>query len=140
MVDSPGRRTDHAHFRDVEEAAKVCLRESPYRMLTTVLCECDHGVLFLKGRLSSFYHKQVAQEAVARVKGVSRVVNEIEVGNRTDSDASPPPISVIGQKTQFRTDVGRTTPQAKGSIHPGSDPEAAGKHPHQPQRCGDGAQ
>ena len=41
---------------------------------------CDLGVLLLKGHLPNFYHKQLAQEAVAWVKGVSQVVNEIEVG------------------------------------------------------------
>ena len=64
---------------DIGAAAKRCLRASPYKMFAGVSCECEHGVLFLRGRLSSFYHKQVAQEAVARVSGVSQVVNEIEV-------------------------------------------------------------
>jgi hypothetical protein len=64
---------------DIEGAAKKCLRESPYKVFTWLSCECDHGVLFLRGRLSSFYLKQLAQEAVARIKGIIQVVNEIEV-------------------------------------------------------------
>jgi hypothetical protein len=40
-----------------------------------VSCECKQGVL--RGRLFSFHEKQVAQEAV---DGVTRVVNEIQVG------------------------------------------------------------
>ncbi len=67
-------------FLNVVEAAKECLRNSPYRALRGILCECDQGVLLLRGRLSSFYYKQLAQEAVARVRGVRQVVNEIEVG------------------------------------------------------------
>jgi osmotically-inducible protein OsmY len=63
----------------IAEAAKECLRASPYKVLAGVACECDHGVLSLKGRLSSFYLKQHAQEAVARVNGVTQVVNEVEV-------------------------------------------------------------
>jgi osmotically-inducible protein OsmY len=43
------------------------------------LCECNLGVLSLRGRLSSFHNKQVAQETVARVNGVTQVVNDIEV-------------------------------------------------------------
>jgi osmotically-inducible protein OsmY len=64
---------------DITEAARRCLRASPYNVFAGVSCECDDGVLFLKGQVSSFHHKQVAQEAVARVNGVIQVVNEIEV-------------------------------------------------------------
>ena len=67
------------HFRGIAEAATDCLQNSPYQAVRRVLCECDHGTLFLRGHLSSFYEKQVAQETVARVKGVTQVVNEIEV-------------------------------------------------------------
>lgn len=56
-----------------------CLRNSPYKAMHRVSCECKHGVLFLRGRLFSFHEKQVAQEAVAGVSGVTQVVNEIEV-------------------------------------------------------------
>ncbi len=67
-------------FPKFAEAAGECLRNSPYRALRGVRCECDEGVLLLRGRLPSFYHKQLAQEAVARLPGVSQVINEIEVG------------------------------------------------------------
>jgi osmotically-inducible protein OsmY len=67
-------------FDDIAEAAAKCLRDSPYKgILAGVSCNCDHGVLFLSGHLSRFHHKQVAQEAVAKVNGVTQVVNEIEV-------------------------------------------------------------
>ena len=68
------------HFRGIAEAATECLQNSPYRAVRRVLCECDHGILFLRGHLSSFHQKQVAQETVAKVKGVTQVRNEIEVG------------------------------------------------------------
>ena len=64
----------------IAEVAMGCLRASPYKALVGVSCECDHGVLFLRGRLSSFRYKQLAQEAVAKVSGVTHVANEIEVG------------------------------------------------------------
>jgi len=44
-----------------------------------VSCECDDGVLFLRGRLSSFYHKQLAQEVVARTAGVTQGITRFEV-------------------------------------------------------------
>ena len=55
------------------------LRKSPYKAMRRVSCECKHGVLSLRGRLFSFYEKQVAQETVARIDGVTQVVNEVEV-------------------------------------------------------------
>ena len=59
------------------EMAMERLRESPYKAMRRVSCECKHGVLFLRGRLFSFHEKQVAQEVVAGVSGVTQVVNEI---------------------------------------------------------------
>ncbi len=67
-------------FRDIAEAANHCLRNSPYRALRGITCRYERGVLFLKGHLPSFYHKQLAQEAVAAARGVTQVINEIEVG------------------------------------------------------------
>ena len=63
----------------VAQAAKDRLRSNPHWPVRRVSCECDEGRLFLRGRLSSFFHKQLAQEAVADVDGVTQVVNEIEV-------------------------------------------------------------
>ncbi len=67
-------------FRTTAQAARECLATSPYHPLRRIFCEYDRGILVLRGRLPSFYYKQLAQEAVARVRGVARVVNEIEVG------------------------------------------------------------
>jgi osmotically-inducible protein OsmY len=55
------------------------LERSPYRSIRDVSCEFSEGLLFLRGRLGSYYHKQLAQEAVADVEGVLQVVNKIEV-------------------------------------------------------------
>ncbi len=67
--------TGHA----AHELAQDCLRRSPYPAVRRVSCEYCEGVLVLRGRLPSYYHKQVAQEAVARLEGVTGIVNEVEV-------------------------------------------------------------
>jgi osmotically-inducible protein OsmY len=72
-------RNAPVHFPGIADAATECLLKSPYHDVRWVSCAYDHGILFLRGRLPSFHQKQVAQEAVARVKGVTQVVNEIEV-------------------------------------------------------------
>ena len=63
----------------ITEMAVQRLRDSPYKVMRRVSCECKHGVLFLRGRLFSFHEKQVAQEVVAGISGVTQVVNEIRV-------------------------------------------------------------
>jgi len=70
------------HAVDVPAIAEVAmkrLRESPYKAMQRVSCKCEHGILFLRGRLFSFHEKQVAQDIVAGVNGVMQVVNEIQV-------------------------------------------------------------
>jgi osmotically-inducible protein OsmY len=66
-------------FSSLTEAANARLREAAYRPVQAVNCECDDGVLYLYGRVPSFYCKQLAQEAVVRLPGVGNVVNRIEV-------------------------------------------------------------
>ena len=63
----------------VTKQAQELLRTSPYRPVRRVACAFHDGRLVLRGRLRTFFHKQLAQEAVARVDGVCQVVNEIEV-------------------------------------------------------------
>ena len=72
-------RNTPVHFQGIADDAMECLQKSPYHNVRLVSCEYSHGILFLQGRLPSFHQKQIAQEAVAMVKGVTQVVNEIEV-------------------------------------------------------------
>ncbi len=67
-----------------KEAGVVALGQArlaacPYFVLRSVMCDFDQGVLTLRGELPTFYHKQMAQEAVGGLSGVSQVVNQIEV-------------------------------------------------------------
>jgi osmotically-inducible protein OsmY len=66
-------------FPTIVEVAMERLQDSSYTVLRRISCECKHGVLFLRGRLFSFHEKQVAQETVAGIDGVTQVVNEVEV-------------------------------------------------------------
>ena len=66
-------------FPTIAEVAIERLQDSPYTVLRRISCECKHGVLFLRGQLFSFHEKQVAQETVAGIDGVTQVVNEVEV-------------------------------------------------------------
>jgi osmotically-inducible protein OsmY len=63
----------------VVEGAETRLRGNSYLALKNVSCEYFEGVLTLRGCVPSYYLKQMAQTAVARLDGVDRIVNEIEV-------------------------------------------------------------
>ncbi len=63
----------------VAAVSKSHLLRSPYGPVRRVTCDYQEGVLTLKGKLSSFFHKQVAQETVIRLEGVNAVDNQIEV-------------------------------------------------------------
>jgi osmotically-inducible protein OsmY len=64
---------------DIVKLAQLCLKQSDYALLQQVSVECERGVLFLRGSLPSYHHKQLAQEVVRRVDGVTQVINQIEV-------------------------------------------------------------
>jgi osmotically-inducible protein OsmY len=63
----------------VEDRARKQLQGQPYRALKHVSCEYRDGALVLRGRLPSYFLKQMAQTAVARLPGVERIHNHIEV-------------------------------------------------------------
>ncbi|WP_430454415.1 BON domain-containing protein [Rhodopirellula europaea] len=52
---------------------------SGYAALKRVECRCEDGVLLIRGTVTSFYHKQMAQELARCVDGVKHIVNELEV-------------------------------------------------------------
>jgi osmotically-inducible protein OsmY len=55
------------------------LRQSPYPVLRKISIYEHEGVLTLHGVLPSFYLKQLAQVTVAKVSGVEKIHNRIEV-------------------------------------------------------------
>lgn len=61
------------------------LRETPYSALDGVSCEILEGTVVLRGRVPSYFLKQVAQTAAASVADVREVINRIEVSGRTYS-------------------------------------------------------
>ncbi len=78
ILRTEGKR--HSDSQRIALAAKERLRRSLYSSLRDISCECDEaGVLLLRGQVSTFFEKQLAQESVAKLDGVTRVVNQVEV-------------------------------------------------------------
>ena len=63
----------------VQAEAQSRLRKSGYHELHLVSCDFHEGVLTLRGCVSSFYLKQVAQELIRRLDGAEEVNNRLEV-------------------------------------------------------------
>ena len=74
-IDTKARPAEAAIGRLVEGV----LRRSGYSALRDVSCVAVDQVIYLRGRLPSYYLKQVAQESVASVAGSRRLINLIEV-------------------------------------------------------------
>jgi hypothetical protein len=76
-----GRSTVRSPFPTPDEV--ICLAKTRLldKQLPHVSCDYREGTLYLRGRLPSFYEKQMAQETVRNLDGVEIVINEIEVGS-----------------------------------------------------------
>lgn len=64
----------------LEALANSILSASCYPPVRAVRCELRAGELILFGRLTSYYHMQIAQGLVTQLEGVETVRNCIEVG------------------------------------------------------------
>jgi osmotically-inducible protein OsmY len=69
----------HAYLHHLVRRANDQLQRTPHLTGTRVSCDGRDGVLRLRGQLTSYYHKQVAQEIVRQLDGAFELVNEIEV-------------------------------------------------------------
>ncbi len=55
------------------------IKSSKYSAVRSIQCEVREGILYLSGQVSSYYLKQLAQEAVRSIEGVGRISNCVEV-------------------------------------------------------------
>lgn len=63
----------------IAQVAKERIRHESHLAMQRIWCAVERNQLLLRGQVPSYYHKQLAQEVVAGLEGVERVVNEIEV-------------------------------------------------------------
>lgn len=54
-------------------------QDSTYTQLRTIDCDFHEGILTLRGIVTSFFLKQLAQVTVADIRGVEVVFNRLEV-------------------------------------------------------------
>ncbi|MDA8744708.1 BON domain-containing protein [Rubripirellula amarantea] len=67
--------------KDVADAANAALAKSSVRELRMIRVDRSNNDLQLTGSVRSFYHKQLAQEAVRSVACGLRVINRVDVAS-----------------------------------------------------------
>jgi osmotically-inducible protein OsmY len=55
------------------------MQEHPHLRQRNLRFEANEGNVVLRGTVRSYYHKQMAQEALRRLEGVERIENHLEV-------------------------------------------------------------
>jgi len=67
--------------QEIELSTKVedAISASPHLASRTLKFETEHGCVRLLGTVGSYYQKQMAQEAVRRLDGVTQIENHLEV-------------------------------------------------------------
>jgi hypothetical protein len=73
LLDTLRRTGRNRPVDSTSERALARLRESPYLALRHIKCECHAGLLTLRGRLPTFYTKQVMNALLKDVEGVRRI-------------------------------------------------------------------
>ncbi|QDT00217.1 BON domain-containing protein [Adhaeretor mobilis] len=63
----------------LQNGAQVAIDKSPYLSDRQMRIEALNGVIKLEGAVNSFFQKQMAQEIMRRVDGVTRVDNQLSV-------------------------------------------------------------
>jgi osmotically-inducible protein OsmY len=85
MLERPRNQTKRTVFVDNElseakaRGARQRILNSNYAEVRCVRCEVRDGILYLFGQVTSFYLKQLTQEAVRSVEGVDVISNCVEV-------------------------------------------------------------
>jgi osmotically-inducible protein OsmY len=75
-----------AMIDEVQTRAQAALVKSPVYELRDLQVEQHDGALQISGHVSSFYHKQLAQEVVRSVSKGIKVVNSIRVESEPDAE------------------------------------------------------
>jgi osmotically-inducible protein OsmY len=59
--------------------AQAKLQACRYREVRQTICTFERGVLLLRGEVSSYHLKQIAQSVLMKMDGVTRIENQIHV-------------------------------------------------------------
>ena len=75
------RRTENGTAEPWLAAVQARLANSAYPALWSLQCDLQLDTLILRGEVANYFEKQCAQELVADLPGVGRVVNQTRVAH-----------------------------------------------------------
>jgi osmotically-inducible protein OsmY len=75
----PSEGTTRIQGLELLHRVDSAIKGNPHLNGHQVFCQEESGIVVLHGRVKSFFQKQMAQEALKRLDGVERVINELEV-------------------------------------------------------------
>ena len=64
---------------NLQNQIATILSNNPYLMQQKLQLEAERGHVILRGVVSSFFQKQMAQEALRQIDGVDEIENHLEV-------------------------------------------------------------
>ena len=65
--------------RELLARVDSAIKDNKHLSRHQVFCQEESGIVVLHGRVGSFFQKQMAQEALKRLEGVEKIINELEV-------------------------------------------------------------
>ena len=68
-----------SNFATMQDHVESVITTNPYLTQQKLKLEVERGRVTLRGVVSSFFQKQMAQEAIRKVDGVEVIDNELEV-------------------------------------------------------------
>jgi len=79
----------NAENESIAQSVKECLRSHAYRELRSLSCEFCNGIVTLRGEVTTYFNKQLAQESVRRLASVEVIINAVAVLATNHSDPCP---------------------------------------------------
>ena len=78
-IPAPVQQLDKQSHDTVVQGIMECLRAQSYRELRSLTVDYSDGVVTLRGEVTTYYYKQIAQESVRRIAGVIKTINLVDV-------------------------------------------------------------
>ncbi|MEO8269805.1 MAG: BON domain-containing protein [Aureliella sp.] len=79
LRDQSNGNAGHGETHSLRHQVARALCDSPYSELKRAKCETHDDTIVLRGQVSSYYLKQMAQSLVARVAPAARIRNQLQV-------------------------------------------------------------
>jgi hypothetical protein len=91
------RFTDELRDRDLEGRVRQFLGARNFPALRRLAIEARNGTVTLRGRVATFYEKQLSQQCQQRVAGVRQLIDQVVVERPANNDSIGQTIGVNGK-------------------------------------------